>query len=278
MYAALRSVARLSRRHFLGASAAGAAAGALDIFALEPNWLEVTDHVVPFDRLPRDLEGLTLAQITDSHLKSLGRVEGAIVETVRRRSVSVVALTGDIVDHGQGLTLLTEFCSDLRATGARLVAILGNWEHWSRISLSGLADRYAGLGVKLLVNQSTKIEGLSMVGTDDALAGHLDWKRALGDWKPEQPSVLLTHSPDLLDHAPADAPRFDLALAGHTHGGQARLGSWAPFVPPGSGRFSAGHYETALGHAYVSRGTGTSILPARLLCRPELPIFRLARS
>lgn len=48
-------------------------------------------------------------------------------------------------------------------------------------------------------------------------------------------------------------------------------------VPPGSGRFVSGPYETRVGPAYVSRGTGTSVVPARFLCRPELPVFRLVQ-
>jgi predicted MPP superfamily phosphohydrolase len=71
--------------------------------------------------------------------------------------------------------------------------------------------------------------------------------------------------------------RSSLCLAGHTHGGQIRAGSLAPFVPPGSGRFVAGWYETEMGPLYVSRGTGTSIVPARFCCRPELPVFELVR-
>jgi uncharacterized protein len=270
-------VLKLTRRQFFGVCGAGAAAGALDAFAVEPNWLEVTEHVVPFDRLPSGLEQLTIAQVTDAHLKGFGRVEQAIVEAVREHSVSIVALTGDIVDNEAGLQVLSEFTSNLRATGAALVAILGNWEYWSRISLAGLRDRYAENGVKLLVNESAVVTGLPLVGTDDALAGRVDWQRALGDSARGKPHFLLTHGPDLFDHAPRDLPRFGFAIAGHTHGGQGRLGSWAPLVPPGSGRFVSGHYETPLGRAYVSRGTGTSILPARILCRPELPIFRFVR-
>jgi len=67
-----------------------------------------------------------------------------------------------------------------------------------------------------------------------------------------------------------------LALAGHTHGGQIRMTEYfAPVRPRGSGRFVSGWYELATGPAYVSRGTGTSIVPARFSCRPELPVFRL---
>jgi predicted MPP superfamily phosphohydrolase len=80
--------------------------------------------------------------------------------------------------------------------------------------------------------------------------------------------LLLTHSPELLDKAPVRDAGVALALAGHTHGGQVRLGSSAvPFVPQGSGRFVAGWYDLAGCRAYVSRGTGTSIVPARFTCR-----------
>ncbi len=251
---------------------------ALDAFGLEPGWLDVTEHTVPIPGLGSALEGLTVAQITDSHLTSIGAVERALVEALRKRPVSIVALTGDIVDSEPGLAIMSQLVSELAATGAKLAAILGNWEHWSQISLTDLAARYGTLGVKLLVNSAATVEGISFTGTDDGLAGNVDWSLALRDRKPGRPSLLLTHSPDQLDHAPASVPKFDLALSGHTHGGQARLGPFAPLVPPGSGRFVAGHYQTPLGPAYVSRGTGTSVIPARFLCRPELALFRFSRA
>jgi hypothetical protein len=65
------------------------------------------------------------------------------------------------------------------------------------------------------------------------------------------------------------ALRFDLARKLND-----ALGA-AVWVPPGSGRFRAGMYATASGPLHVSRGIGTSVVPARLTCRPELPIFRL---
>jgi predicted MPP superfamily phosphohydrolase len=87
--------------------------------------------------------------------------------------------------------------------------------------------------------------------------------------------LFLTHAPGILDEMPEGAPGFDLALAGHTHGGQVCALGATVWVPPGSGRFRAGMYKTAKGPAYVSRGLGTSVLHARFTCRPELPVIRL---
>jgi predicted MPP superfamily phosphohydrolase len=117
-------------------------------------------------------------------------------------------------------------------------------------------------------------DGVQVLATDDATGGEprlsaLTTRR--GDAR-----LLLTHSPALLDGIDSALGRLSLALSGHTHGGQLRFTSAVvPFVPDGSGRFVGGWYDVPTGRAYVSRGTGTSIAPARFTCRPELPIFTL---
>jgi predicted MPP superfamily phosphohydrolase len=62
-----------------------------------------------------------------------------------------------------------------------------------------------------------------------------------------------------------------LAFAGHTHGGQFRIpliGSiW---LPPGSGKYDQGWWSMNKAKMYVSRGIGTSVLPIRFNCSPEL--------
>jgi predicted MPP superfamily phosphohydrolase len=272
---------RFGRRRLLAGAAAVTGAGALDAFFVEPSWLQVREHPVPIPGLPAAHEGRRVAHVTDAHLRSFGRVERAIVETVRSLDVQLVVLTGDIVDGAEGLGVLRELCSGLRAAGAQVVATLGNWEHWGGFSAAGLSAEYARVGARLLVDEAAVIEGVTVVATDDGYAGAPRWDRTLSSFsslaRSDGPRLLCTHSPAMFDLAPAEAPRCDLALAGHTHGGQLRVGPWAPLVPPGSGRFVAGFYETRLGRAYVSRGTGTSIVPARFLCRPELPVFRLGR-
>jgi uncharacterized protein len=159
----------------------------------------------------------------------------------------------------------------------QIVATLGNWEHWGKVPLDPLRLLYAEFGVQLLVNEEILIGGVALSVTDDATAGEVRFDKAVSSTGGDA-RILLTHSPGVFDEAPSDLPEFDLALAGHTHGGQVRLSSAVvPFVPPGSGRFVAGWYETSIGRAYVSRGTGTSIVPARFTCRPEMPIFRLSQ-
>ncbi len=84
--------------------------------------------------------------------------------------------------------------------------------------------------------------------------------------------VLLLHYPAMADHL--GHRRFDLILAGHSHGGQVRLPFIGPLlVPSGVGRYDYGCYDTPGGPLSVSAGIGTlSSFPIRWNCPPEITL------
>jgi predicted MPP superfamily phosphohydrolase len=250
----------------------------VDAFLIEPNWLEITRHEVPIAGLPQQLDGFTLAHISDAHLKHIGTIEEAIARVVQTESVQLVLLTGDMVDSVYMLGVLQDFCCGLRKNGTVVLAALGNWEHWGNVPVLELAKSYSRLGAKLLVNEAALVsDGVRVYATDDSTSGSPKVTPLYDNIK--APTLLVTHSPAFLDSAAFRPGAFSLALSGHTHGGQMRLGpKGVPFRPWGCGRFVGGWYDTPGGRAYVSRGTGMSILPARFTCRPELPIIRLRRA
>ncbi|MCR9159960.1 MAG: metallophosphoesterase [Nannocystaceae bacterium] len=262
------------RRVLVGGAALVAGAAAVDAFGVEPRWLEVEliSHAV--EGLPASLQGLRIAQITDAHLTSLGRVEDRILESIVAAAPQVVALTGDMIDDEADTSVLAELCAALAGTGAKVVSTLGNWEHWGALDLAALREVYAKTHTTLLVDDWLEVEGVSLYASDDSTAGSPAAIAAPGR---EGPRVLLTHSPAFVDRDHGEAA-FDLCLSGHTHGGQITAAGLAPFTPPGSGDYVAGWYDTTIGPMYVSRGTGTSIVPARFTCRPELPIIELVRA
>jgi predicted MPP superfamily phosphohydrolase len=211
-------------------------------------------------------------------LKRLGAVEEAIARVVQSESIQLVVLTGDMVDSLLSLDVLQDFCVALRKRGTVVLAALGNWEHWGSVPLIELSKVYARTGAQLLVNEAVVLpDGIRVYATDDSTGGTPKIGPLYDDSR--APTVLATHSPAFLDTSAFSANAFSLALSGHTHGGQMRLGpKGIPFRPFGCGRFVGSWYDTRGGRAYVSRGTGTSILPARFTCRPELPILRLRRA
>jgi predicted MPP superfamily phosphohydrolase len=155
-------------------------------------------------------------------------------------------------------------------------AVFGNHDHWTALArVAGVLER---AGIQLLVNRSERLpvpfERTLLVGLDDHTSGHPD---ATGPrWDGALATVLLMHQPSGLIDA-AGRP-FDLALAGHTHGGHIVLGGLAPVAPTGalSRRFRVGRFPLSSGATLlVSRGVGHGALPFRVGAPSEVVVCTL---
>jgi predicted MPP superfamily phosphohydrolase len=269
----------MRRRRFF--AAAGAAAGAVlaaDAFAIEPRRVQLTRHDVPVPRLPRALEGLRIAQVSDLHLPACRGPAEEALELLAAEPPEIVLHTGDALEVFAAAPVLAELGGLLRGTVAT-AAVLGNWEH--RVALTGRAAEQAWgrAGVALLANSHLTVRvgdaSLALVGLDDLLHAHPDIEAARRGLPDGIVELWLGHEPEIADRVPATVPRPALLLCGHTHGGQIRLPGVRPFTPVGSGRYVAGWYRDAAVPLYVSRGIGTAEIRARFRCPPEVAVFRL---
>jgi hypothetical protein len=234
---------------------------------IEPRALEITRHTAP---VPVD-SPLTIAHLTDLHTRGTGMIERAVLAAIADESPDLIVVTGDTEDGGS-LEGARDFFSRLRAPLGVWV-VRGNWEHWR--PAPGEAAFFASVGAHLLVNDGYLVRpDLFIAGLDDSRSGQADLTRALRGAPEHAARLALFHSPEAFDEA---RTQVDLALAGHTHGGQVRV-PWlgALWVPPGSGRYEHGWYRGGRSRMYVSRGVGTSQIPVRLFCRPELAFITLA--
>ncbi len=247
---------------------------------IEPNWVAVTYHGEgPAGRSP-----IRIAVLSDLHLDGIGYRERVVIEQLREVRPDILVLAGDVVDEPDDLPSLRTLLSQLDLPQA--VAVLGNWEYWGAVPLEQLHKLYRDHNVALLVNAGVQfpVEGrqVRLFGLDDATAGKPRLDLAIQDSEATAAefTILLQHSPGFFAAKSAGAglpyKAFDLCLSGHTHGGQVTLFGWVfgP-LPPGSGPFVAGQYQTVACPLYVSRGLGTSVLPLRLFARPEIVIFDL---
>ena len=128
-------------------------------------------------------------------------------------------------------------------------------------------------GVRLLMNEAVAVEKggatLTLAGLGDYTEGDFQLQSVVQQVKQGDCVVLLSHNPDALplisttDVAGGGA-WADLTLCGHTHGGQIRLGKWAPITNSDYGdRYLTGWHEEIGGFALTSNGVGTSLLPIR---------------
>jgi predicted MPP superfamily phosphohydrolase len=116
---------------------------------------------------------------------------------------------------------------------------------------------------------------VQVCGVDDSDGGHDDLPAVLAqlDRRPGVLRFLLTHHAELaLRAAPND---FAMAFAGDTHGGQIclPLPGRRIMLSDLKARFAEGEYEVEGRRLYVTRGVGTSMLPFRAFCRPEVVVF-----
>ena len=267
----------LTRRRLLGLAAGGlAAVGATHAFWYEPRALEITRRRIPLRG--RNRPPVRLVQISDLHLSEFNDYFTAVAARVSTLAPDLVVLTGDYLEEERNIRGVLEFLKQLRARHG-IFAVQGNWEYWSRLEGENLRRHFAGAGVRLLINEAHEVEigshPLTILGLDyPSSTDHLLQLQQQHD--PERTNLLLSHVPAFA-HEQLGAG-IDLILSGHTHGGQVRLPAIPPFyLPRYSGRFVAGLYHVSQHRIplYVSRGIGTSLLPVRFLCRPEMTLFEI---
>lgn len=252
---------------------------------VEPNWIEVTHHETWFKNLPEEFNGLVVAHLSDLHMRAYGARERRIVTRLAESTPGVIVITGDLTVEGSDPATIRQFLTalrDLKPTFG-IWAVLGTYDHWYPVAPSKDAVRrfYNQAGVALLVNEGGRIgrglDTLSLIGVDDPFSGYANLGVSLRGMQRTPFALLLTHSPEVF--LKADLIKFDLVLAGHTHGGQVRLpGIGALWLPAGSEPFESGWFYGQYARMYVTRGIGTDILPFRLFCRPEITLITLKRS
>ena len=97
--------------------------------------------------------------------------------------------------------------------------------------------------------------------------------------------IYAPHAPDALEDAynVQRDPFFDLALCGHTHGGQVTLLGFAPYTASRRGLRYGNHYRSGEIEEHgvtvlVSNGVGTTWLPVRLGARAQYHLITLSRA
>lgn len=276
----------MSRRSFLrkGIAAAFTAACALPFYAYYGERLRLETKLVELShgRLPPALNGLRIVHFSDVHYGFYYGAKNleALVKTINGLSPDLIAFTGDLFDAE--VRPYAEECGDLlKKLEAPLgkFSVLGNHDYYARPD--PILELYERAGFQLLRNRNVTlpVNGgvMQIAGVDDMLNGTPDPAATLAGLDPEAFTLLLAHEPDFADWKwPFPA---DLQLSGHSHGGQVRL-PWigAIHTPPGGRKYVRGLYRLAGERerfVYTGRGIGTTHLPIRLLCRPELTVITL---
>ncbi|GGM73425.1 metallophosphoesterase [Dactylosporangium sucinum] len=226
---------------------------------------------VPLARLPRRLDGLRVALVSDIHLGPLlGRAHTErVVRAVNALDADVVAVVGDLVDGTvETLGKAAEPLRDLR----NAYFVTGNHEYFS--GHEAWIEEVGELGLRVLRNERVELDELYLAGVNDATGGTVgdppDYDRALGGRDPARPTVLLAHQP--VQALEAARRGVGLQLSGHTHGGQ--LWPFGLFVRA-SQPIVGGLGEVGGMPVYVTNGAGFWGPPVRVGAPPDVTLVEL---
>jgi predicted MPP superfamily phosphohydrolase len=264
----------------------GLAGFAMEAALVEPHRPVVERVEVVLRRLPRELDGLTIAHLSDFHYDSAASagVIRTAVEITHRLAPDVVVLTGDYVtlspfqsrsraaEHSKPCAQLL---GDLHAPMG-VFGVLGNHDYATEPRL--VTRSLEAHGITVLRNFNLRIERsgarLWIAGVDDVLGGGARLDQALQGIPRDEATVLLAHEPDYADTVISSA--VDLQLSGHSHGGQVRLPLvGAPFLPYLARKYPWGLRQLDRLKLYTNRGVGTIFPPVRFNCPPEVTLLTL---
>ena len=255
-------------------------------------------------QLPVDLEGLTIAHVTDLHIGRFmpPRLTDAMADATNALECDLIAFTGDLIDASQrDASPGIQFMNRLRPRSG-MVMIEGNHDVvWDALRFEGDVK---DAGLPLLLDEATtfRIPGrtaaVQFLGTTwgELLSGRqlhragaerdlwfreysneardASVRRVAALREPAAFPILLAHHPHAFDAAAAAG--FPLVLSGHTHGGQIML-THNIGAGPLRFRYWAGLYRKPGSQIFISNGIG-SWFPLRVNAPSEIVKITLKRA
>ena len=264
-----------TRRRFLRNSLATVTAGAVYGTLIEPRNFAVNTYEVTVPRLPQELDGLKVTQLTDFHAGcTTDSVLEAAITLAKTQKPDLFFLTGDYVEWNPlHMPRMAELINELTAP-------LGLW------GVMGNHDYYGdGAQIEQILRGKTQVQlvhntayplapGLFIGGIEDTMRGNPDAESVKAIVPEDAACLFLTHNPTGVKRI---QEKEWVAFAGHTHGGQVRIPLIPPHFPPGMEDFHQieGWENYGKARLYINRGVGCTSWQVRFCCRPEIANFIL---
>jgi predicted MPP superfamily phosphohydrolase len=238
--------------------------------------VDIRHNRIEAPNLPQAFDGFTIVQLSDLHVEMSEAALERVINLLREARYDVCVLTGDYRGRTCGPydTTLAGMAHVRAGVKGPIYGVLGN--HDTIRMVPGLE----AMGIRMLLNESDVIvrggQRLHLGGIDDAhFYGMDNIEKAAAAIPHDEFSILISHTPEVYRQA-AHAD-FNLLLSGHTHGGQICLPGGFPItldsVLPRTMGSGAWKYNDMIG--YTSVGAGSSVVPVRFNCPPEITLHHL---
>jgi predicted MPP superfamily phosphohydrolase len=277
---------RPGRRAFFRAAGGAIAAApwvATTFGIVTRNRIYLKEVDIPVADLPKDLQGLRIAQISDIHMSPfLSEKEFArAVDMANESKPHLTLVTGDLISRpGDPLDACLRQLARLRAD-AGVLGCMGNHENYCS-NQDYITEQGRRIGIDFLRSRSRMLRfgntNINFAGVDYQKFKEPYLVRAGQMVVPGVLNVMLSHNPDVFDVAAEQG--YDVTIAGHTHGGQVNVEilrqdlNVARYFTP----YVRGLYRSGKAVIYVSSGIGTIGVPVRIGAPAEVAVLRLCAS
>jgi uncharacterized protein len=248
--------------------------------------------------LNKNLDGLTIVQLSDLHLATFHRHKGLlrkVMEKVNSYKPDILINSGDFVNYGWREFERDDTILSLAKGRFGSFAVIGNHdigtydpdlnEVGRDSNLSMVKDHIKASGYTVLNDESTCINiGTAKVAIIGVITKgrhpkmiHGDLIKAIKGTDSADFRILISHDPNHWEESVRGKTNIELTFSGHTHGMQMGILTkgfkWSPsqyFYPRWNGLYSSGNQ-----FLYVNRGLGVLAIPFRLWMPPEISVIRL---
>ena len=264
---------------------------------IEPHLITIHHTAVENTAIPSGMRPLRIVFVSDIHMQSWPFFSRAglnsLVRKINAQNPDLVLLGGDYGNSAESTEAFFRALPPIRANYG-VFAVLG--EHDRPNPEEGEAEENANQmallraamvakNVTPLVNDVVSVRigtdtTIQVAGLDDIMTGSPNITELASKCQNEQYVIFMCHNPEIIPDAQLALDQkgrrnwFDLGLFGHTHGGQNAI--WrdlfgiSPTVPD---EYSHGILTEGRATLVISNGIGTSVMPMRLLCPPEIHVI-----
>jgi len=246
---------------------------------IEPNMLRLKQHKLSTPKNFNSLKGLRILHLSDLHIKKIGAREQKILKYIEETKPHIILITGDYLDYEPRVEVAVSFVKMLRAP-------LGVWGSVGNVDYcfpKNVAKLKKALPSIVLKNKMVRVVWNNapfwVLGLDDPI---LYKKMSLYEERaaklirsvpPGEPYITLVHRPKQIQLVRSLGAEF--ILCGHTHGGQVKLPFGIQFYNQSKDckKYAHGLFISEKSIINVSKGIGTSDIPMRFLCHPEVVVL-----
>ncbi|HEY4643657.1 MAG TPA: metallophosphoesterase [Bacteroidota bacterium] len=248
--------------------------------------IRISSHDLSMENLPAGLDGVRIVQIADLQMdpRTGPSTVKRFVEEVNDLDPDIVFFCGDLITSGTDYIDQAAEILGMVKSRYGIYAVLGDHDYWSGAGVVEYA--LTRNGVRLLDDENfvLNFKGQTIVVTGVTnvyprrVSTEVLQKLAAGR-VPNALSIFFTHQPTPSTVSYAEREGYRLFLAGHTHGGQVRLGydglKWTfsnletPYV--------SGFYRVGRMIVNVDNGLGLTLAPLRFQAPAEITVIKLIR-